>query len=222
MQTRAGNRLTGDTRCNLKDGLETAASYLADKDPRSNLQYRIQITAIHSSNSEYDAVDAGREYYIILICATLGEPDEHNDDPWVRPNPQDPVIATNVKLQVTLTKKDTSHGPSSVEFLPTKPAHSDSIIISVMTLSPRWQMSKQAIPSIGTTVGMATLDGVPTAQVGRRSGCPVSFTKAPHSTWVQEANLMPQWTKTIDLMAARTSMLLRQVSSLLLAVGTPR
>lgn len=40
--------------------LQIGASYLAGKDPETQLQYHVQITAIHSPNPEKDAEDAGR------------------------------------------------------------------------------------------------------------------------------------------------------------------
>ncbi|THG95684.1 hypothetical protein EW026_g6015 [Hermanssonia centrifuga] len=147
MQTRAGSRVTGHFLTHIaarfpknklrysrlgnesfhlkEDKLEIAASYLAGRDPRSNMQYHVQITAIHSPHPEQDAVDAGRECpdyaaaataeqlegsedYIVLVCASLGELDEENRDSWLRRNPQDPDLTTNVKLQITLSEKDHS------------------------------------------------------------------------------------------------------------------
>lgn len=40
--------------------LEIGASYLAGKDPENQLQYHVQVTAIHSPHPELDAEDAGR------------------------------------------------------------------------------------------------------------------------------------------------------------------
>ncbi|THU85298.1 FAD/NAD(P)-binding domain-containing protein [Dendrothele bispora CBS 962.96] len=140
MQTRAGKRLTGhflshivarypmnnNQKCGIsKDRLEIAASYVSGKDPKSDHQYHIQVTAIHSPHPESDAEDAGRECpdyaaaasaeqlkgsekYIVLVCASLGELDENNTNSWVKRNPQDPDVTTNVKLQVTLTDVDHS------------------------------------------------------------------------------------------------------------------
>ena len=157
MQTRAGKRLTGHflshvtarfpidkkrfPKDSLADQLEIAASYLAGLDKSTNMQYHVQITAIHSPHPEYDAVDAARECpdyaaaateaqlkgsedYIVLgeggsfdvdyaahfvvVCATLGELSETNPNSWVKRNPQDTDITTNVTLQVTLDAKDES------------------------------------------------------------------------------------------------------------------
>lgn len=72
---RAGSRVSGHflthvtarfpiTEPSGEDGyqshLEIGASYLAGKDPKSQLQYHVQITAIHSPHPEEDAEDAGR------------------------------------------------------------------------------------------------------------------------------------------------------------------
>ncbi|EMD32812.1 hypothetical protein CERSUDRAFT_108621 [Gelatoporia subvermispora B] len=135
---RAGTRLSGHFLTHIaarfpikeptgQDGyqshLEIGASYLAGLDPTNNLQYHVQITAIHSPHPETDAEDAGRlcpdyaaaataeqlagsERYIVLVCATLGELDEHNPNSWVKHNPENPDVTTNIRLQVTLTDKD--------------------------------------------------------------------------------------------------------------------
>ncbi|KAH9889357.1 hypothetical protein C8Q73DRAFT_653745 [Cubamyces lactineus] len=101
----------------LVDHLEIAASYLAGKDPKTGLQYHVQITAIHSPNPEEDAEDAARlcpdyaaaataeqlansQDYVVLVCATLGELDEKNPDSWVKHNPENPDVTTNIRLQV--------------------------------------------------------------------------------------------------------------------------
>ena len=98
MQTRAGSRLTGHflshivarfpidhgqyenfkrcpngITCNGKCGqtLQIGASYLAGKDPKTNMQYHVQITAIYSPHPVWDAVDAGRECPDYAAAATL-------------------------------------------------------------------------------------------------------------------------------------------------------
>ncbi|TFY71091.1 hypothetical protein EVG20_g1912 [Dentipellis fragilis] len=135
MQSRAGSRITGHflthiaarfpidgTLGKLSDHLEIAANYVAGKDT-SGLQYHIQVTALHSPNPEQDAEDAARECpdfaaaateeqlkgsekHIVLVCATLGELDEHNPNSWVKPNSQVSDPTTNIKVQITLTDKD--------------------------------------------------------------------------------------------------------------------
>ncbi|KAJ7503482.1 hypothetical protein B0H11DRAFT_584623 [Mycena galericulata] len=107
------------------DHLEIGASYLAGKDPANGLQYHVQITAIHSPNPEKDAEDAGRlcpdyaaaateaqlkgsEEHIVLVCAALGELDEGNSHSWVRHNPANPDVTTNIRVQVVLSEKDQS------------------------------------------------------------------------------------------------------------------
>ena len=98
MQTRAGSRLTGHflthiaarfpidparyptfkrcpngIRCDGKCGqtLQIAASYLAGEDPKTSMQYHVQITAIYSPHPIWDAVDAGRECPDYAAAATL-------------------------------------------------------------------------------------------------------------------------------------------------------
>ncbi|KAM5531773.1 hypothetical protein V8D89_014543 [Ganoderma adspersum] len=83
------------------------------------MQYHVQITAIYSPHPIWDAVDAGRECpdyaaattleqlegsegHIVLICATLGELNEHNEDSWIKPNRQDP----DPKLQMLWSVMD--------------------------------------------------------------------------------------------------------------------
>ncbi|THU79690.1 FAD/NAD(P)-binding domain-containing protein [Dendrothele bispora CBS 962.96] len=119
-----GHSSANEEKCRInKEKLEIAASYVSGKDLDSEHQYHIQVTAIHSPHPELDAVDAGRECpdyaaaasaeqlegseeHIVLVCASLGELDENNTNSWVKRNPQDPDVTTNVKLQVTLTDVD--------------------------------------------------------------------------------------------------------------------
>ena len=44
--------------------------------------------------------------HVCVVCATLGELNEHNKDSWIKPNRQDPDPTTNVKLQVVLDATD--------------------------------------------------------------------------------------------------------------------
>jgi hypothetical protein len=105
--------------------LELAASYLAGHDPATKLQYHADITSIHSPYPETDAVDAARlcpdffsapseaqlkgsEKHIIIACVMLGEIDEDNPECWVRPDPNNPDVTTNIRLQITLSDKDKS------------------------------------------------------------------------------------------------------------------
>lgn len=53
--------------------LQIAASYLAGRDPKSNLQYHVQITALNSPNPEHDAEDAARECPDYAAAATLDQ-----------------------------------------------------------------------------------------------------------------------------------------------------
>lgn len=104
--------------------LEIAAHYLSGRDPQTTQQYHVQITAIHSPNPEKDADDAARECpdyaaaatvdqllgseeYVVFVCATLGEFSEHNEKNWLRLDPGNKDITTNVKLQYTLAGHDT-------------------------------------------------------------------------------------------------------------------
>jgi hypothetical protein len=71
---RAGSRLSGhflthivarfpitkSEEDGLRDHLEIGASYVAGRDPKTQHQYHIQVTAIHSPHPETDAEDAGR------------------------------------------------------------------------------------------------------------------------------------------------------------------
>ena len=41
-----------------------------------------------------------------VVCATLGELNEHNKNSWVKQNRQNPYVTTNIKVQVTLDEKD--------------------------------------------------------------------------------------------------------------------
>ena len=86
MQERAGKRLTGHFLTHvaarfpidpkrfsdkgLSDQLEIAASYVAGQDPATQMQYHVQVTAIHSPHPEYDAVDAARECPDYAAAAT--------------------------------------------------------------------------------------------------------------------------------------------------------
>ncbi|KAH8797986.1 hypothetical protein DL96DRAFT_1688222 [Flagelloscypha sp. PMI_526] len=106
----------------VKNHLEIAASYVAGEDENKH-QYHVQITAIHSPNPEKDAEDAGRlcpdyaaaasaeqlqgsEKYIVLVCATLGELSEKNTESWVKYNPKNPDVTTNVRLQINVNADD--------------------------------------------------------------------------------------------------------------------
>ncbi|KAH7309732.1 hypothetical protein B0I35DRAFT_358770 [Stachybotrys elegans] len=131
-----GKRITGHflthiaARCPVKNiknwtkgpSLQIAASYLAGKDPKSNLQYHIQITALNSPNPEHDAEDAARECpdyaaaatldqlkgsenHVVFVCATLGEFSDKNTENHVKLNKGlDPTC--NVDLQFTLSQQD--------------------------------------------------------------------------------------------------------------------
>ncbi|CAE6362802.1 unnamed protein product [Rhizoctonia solani] len=108
-----------------KKGLEIAAEYLEGKDPDTQLQYHIQVTAISSPDPQQNAEDAARfcpDYaaaasdaqlkdskdYVIFVCATLGELSEHNKESFFRLNPNDTTgdPTANCVLQVVLDKKD--------------------------------------------------------------------------------------------------------------------
>ncbi|CAE6531256.1 unnamed protein product [Rhizoctonia solani] len=105
--------------------IEIGAEYLAGKDPDTQLQYHIQVTAITSPDQYQDAEDAARfcpDYaaaaseeqlrdskdYVIFVCATLGELSEGNDKSFFRLNPnnstKDPTA--NCVLQVIMDEKD--------------------------------------------------------------------------------------------------------------------
>lgn len=73
LEDRAGTRLSGhyithiaarfpipDGQDNFAKHLEIGASYVAGRDPETQHQYHIQVTAIHSPNPTTDAEDAGR------------------------------------------------------------------------------------------------------------------------------------------------------------------
>ena len=49
--------------------------------------------------------DPGHTY---LACVMLGEIDENNPDCWVRPDPNNPDVTTNIRLQIKLSDKDMS------------------------------------------------------------------------------------------------------------------
>ncbi len=103
--------------------LEIAAHYLAGMHPRTNQQYHVQITAIHSPNPEQDAEDAARECpdyaaaatadqlkdstkHVVFVCATLGEFTEDNPDNWFKLDPNNADVTTNMKLQYTTAEQD--------------------------------------------------------------------------------------------------------------------
>ncbi|KAM0418762.1 hypothetical protein ACHAPT_012272 [Fusarium lateritium] len=131
-----GKRITGHylthiaARCPVKSikgwekgkSLQLAAAYLAGRDPDSNLQYHVQITALNSPHPENDAEDAARECpdyaaaatldqlrgsedYVVFVCATLGEFDDKNTDNHVTLN-KGTDTSCNVTLQYTLNDKD--------------------------------------------------------------------------------------------------------------------
>ncbi|KXH28948.1 hypothetical protein CSIM01_13350 [Colletotrichum simmondsii] len=131
-----GKRLTGhyDThisaRCPVKnvkgwkkeEKLKIAAAYLAAKDPKTDLQYQVSVTAFHSSNPKDDAEDAARECpyyaaaatldqltgsedYVVFVCSALGELSEQNTKNHIALNKgTDPTC--NVTLQYTLCDDD--------------------------------------------------------------------------------------------------------------------
>ncbi|KAH7337167.1 hypothetical protein B0J17DRAFT_600124 [Rhizoctonia solani] len=107
------------------ESIEIGAEYLAGKDPKTQLQYHIQVTAITSPDPLQDAEDAARfcpDYaaaaseaqlkdskdYVIFVCATLGELSEGNDKSFFKLNPnnttKDPTA--NCVLQVIMDEKD--------------------------------------------------------------------------------------------------------------------
>lgn len=107
----------------LRSGLEIAAHYLAGEDPKTKLQYHVQITAIHSPDPAQDAADAARECpdyaaaatadqledstgHVVFVCATLGEFTENNKNNWFRHDPKNKDPTTNMKLQYTLAPED--------------------------------------------------------------------------------------------------------------------
>ncbi|KAH0432022.1 2-keto-gluconate dehydrogenase [Colletotrichum camelliae] len=119
----AFNWIPVGTESDKKRRLEIAAHYLAGKDSGSGQQYHVQITAIQSPDPKMDAEDAARECpdyaaaatyeqlehsteHVVFVCATLGEFSERNLDNWFRPDPSNPDVTTNMKLQYTLTKSD--------------------------------------------------------------------------------------------------------------------
>ncbi|KAJ3539440.1 hypothetical protein NM208_g5493 [Fusarium decemcellulare] len=131
-----GKRITGHflthivARCPVKNiegwskgrSLQLAAAYLAGKDPASNLQYHVQITALNSPDPKNDAEDAARECpdyaaaatfdqlegsedYVVFVCATLGEFDDQNKENHVTLN-NGTDTSCNITLQYTLNNKD--------------------------------------------------------------------------------------------------------------------
>ncbi|THH32688.1 hypothetical protein EUX98_g1509 [Antrodiella citrinella] len=106
----------------LSKHLEIGAHYMAGKDSTSDLQYHVQITAIHSPRPETDAEDAARlspdqagaatfeqlkdsGQHIVLVCAALGELDELDTGSWFKHDPNNPDVTTNSHLQVLLSEK---------------------------------------------------------------------------------------------------------------------
>ncbi|CAE6373384.1 unnamed protein product [Rhizoctonia solani] len=108
-----------------KESLEISAEYLAGKDPKTQLQYHIQVTAITSPDPTQDAEDAARfcpdyaaaasdkqledsQDYVIFVCATLGELVEGNPKSFFKRNPNSPSkdATANCVLQVVLDEKD--------------------------------------------------------------------------------------------------------------------
>ncbi|KAJ7853011.1 hypothetical protein B0H14DRAFT_3108503 [Mycena olivaceomarginata] len=89
-----------------KDRLEIAANYISGRAKPSDHQYHIQGMPPDYAAAATAEQLKGSEKHIVLVCATLGELDENNPESWVRRNPQDPDVTTNVKLQVTLTQVD--------------------------------------------------------------------------------------------------------------------
>ncbi|KAK0451987.1 uncharacterized protein EV420DRAFT_1702100 [Desarmillaria tabescens] len=138
LRDRAGARLSGHFLTHIaarfpiteesgedgfKDHLEIGATYVAGKDPKTQHQYHIQVTAIHSPHPETDAEDAARlcpdyaaaateaqlvdsERHIVLVCATLGELSEKNPHSWVKQNLKNPDVTTNIRLQVDVAQED--------------------------------------------------------------------------------------------------------------------
>jgi len=108
---------------NQNPDLEIAAHYVAGTHPETGRQYHVQITAIHSTNPDEQADDAARECpdyaaaathaqlvgseeYVVFVCASLGEFTENNPNNFLRPDPKNPDLTTNVLLQYTLTDDD--------------------------------------------------------------------------------------------------------------------
>ncbi|CAE6457895.1 unnamed protein product [Rhizoctonia solani] len=108
-----------------KKGLEICAEYLAGKDPKTQLQYHIQVTAIASPNKEQNAEDAARfcpdyaaaasdaqlkgsQDHVIFVCATLGELIEGNSKSFFKRNPYstNKDVTANCVLQVVMDEKD--------------------------------------------------------------------------------------------------------------------
>lgn len=111
------------TKSDKNQRLEIGAHYLAGKNPTSDQQYHVQITAIQSPDPEKDAEDAARECpdyaaaatyeqlehsteHVVFVCAMLGEFSERNPENWFKLDPGNPDVTTNMKLQYTLTKSD--------------------------------------------------------------------------------------------------------------------
>ncbi|KAK0198279.1 hypothetical protein F5146DRAFT_1100033 [Armillaria mellea] len=127
LQDRAGTHLSGHFLTHIaarfpitaesgQDGfkkhLEIGATYVAGMVPKTQHQYHIQVTAIHSPHPETDAEDAGRlrpDYAAAAtehMCATLGELSETNTHSWIKQNLKNPDVTTNIRLQVDLSQDD--------------------------------------------------------------------------------------------------------------------
>ncbi|MDC3953290.1 GMC oxidoreductase [Polyangium jinanense] len=102
--------------------LELAAIYVAGEDPRSKMQYHVQLSVLSDKNPEKFAEKAARympdvvataspeqlatsKDHLVFVCAVLGEIDHDNPENFFRPNGgSDPT--TNVTLQVLASDKD--------------------------------------------------------------------------------------------------------------------
>ncbi|RPA97982.1 FAD/NAD(P)-binding domain-containing protein [Choiromyces venosus 120613-1] len=128
----AGSRLTGHFLTHVTarfpkkalgdpTTLQIGAHYLAGKDP-CGLQYHIQISAIHSPEPTEEGDEIARlspdfaaaatveqladsTEHIVIVCASLGETDEHNKRSNIVLN-SGPDPTTNIDLRFTFTEKD--------------------------------------------------------------------------------------------------------------------
>ncbi|MDI1430726.1 GMC oxidoreductase [Polyangium sorediatum] len=102
--------------------LELAAIYVAGENPKSKMQYHIQLSVLSDKNPEQYAEKAARympdvvatasqaqlatsQDHLVFVCAVLGEIDGNNPQNFFRPNGEsDPT--TNVTLQVLANDTD--------------------------------------------------------------------------------------------------------------------
>ena len=93
--------------------LQIAAQYLAGMHPKTEQQYHVQITAVHSPDPEQKAEDAARESpdyaaaataeqlgestkHVVFVCALLGEFKEDNPDNLFILDPNNSDVSTNI------------------------------------------------------------------------------------------------------------------------------